>query len=215
MKINVELENGVKLLFPTPIFHRVWSETDEINRRLREIVLEKEREEGGVKVSNAGNAWQSTPELMNWQYPEIEQLRAWIETGVLELIHVTNGLRENEFNAAVNLWAWANVTRRGGFNRSHSHPQSHWSGCYYVDVGISDPDAEDSGHFEFLDPRTGVEMMHMPHNPFGSSILFQPEPGMMIIFPSWVRHAVLPFAGEGERITIAFNMAFNDFQASA
>jgi hypothetical protein len=29
---------------------------------------------------------------------------------------------------------------------------------------------------------------------------------MMVVFPSWLRHMVHPFVGEGERITIAWNM---------
>ena len=34
------------------------------------------------------------------------------------------------------------------------------------------------------------------------------EPGQLVIFPSWMLHEVLPFDGEGERITVAFNARF-------
>ena len=33
-----------------------------------------------------------------------------------------------------------------------------------------------------------------------------PEPGLMLLFPSWLRHSVLPYYGESSRITIAFNI---------
>jgi len=38
----------------------------------------------------------------------------------------------------------------------------------------------------------------------------KPEVGTMIIFPNWLKHAVLPFYGEGERRSIAFNWEVND-----
>ena len=34
----------------------------------------------------------------------------------------------------------------------------------------------------------------------------KPEVGTMIIFPAWLRHAVMPFAGEGERRTFSANI---------
>jgi len=34
----------------------------------------------------------------------------------------------------------------------------------------------------------------------------KPEVGTMIIFPSWLRHAVMPFSGEGERRTFSANI---------
>jgi len=34
----------------------------------------------------------------------------------------------------------------------------------------------------------------------------KPEVGTMIIFPAWLRHAVMPFFGEGERRTFSANI---------
>jgi hypothetical protein len=34
----------------------------------------------------------------------------------------------------------------------------------------------------------------------------KPEVGTMIIFPAWLRHAVMPFSGEGERRTFSANI---------
>ncbi|TMJ53536.1 MAG: hypothetical protein E6G90_09110 [Alphaproteobacteria bacterium] len=38
-----------------------------------------------------------------------------------------------------------------------------------------------------------------------SNVLFKPEPGLMILFPSYVPHAVPPHRGDRERISVAFN----------
>ena len=37
----------------------------------------------------------------------------------------------------------------------------------------------------------------------------KPEVGTMIIFPAWLRHAVMPFSGEGERRTFSANINVN------
>ena len=53
-------------------------------------------------------------------------------------------------------------------------------------------------------------MVALPGNPFGQRLTIDPEPGLMLMFPSWLRHAVHPFMGKGERITVAFNLAVGE-----
>lgn len=36
---------------------------------------------------------------------------------------------------------------------------------------------------------------------------FPPKPGMMLLFPIWLPHMANPFHGEGERISISFNVS--------
>ena len=40
----------------------------------------------------------------------------------------------------------------------------------------------------------------------GASELVRPKSGLLLIFPSWLSHAVRPYCGEGVRISIAINM---------
>ena len=40
----------------------------------------------------------------------------------------------------------------------------------------------------------------------GASELVGPRPGMMLIFPSWLSHAVRPYHGDGVRISVAINL---------
>jgi hypothetical protein len=44
-----------------------------------------------------------------------------------------------------------------------------------------------------------------------SNIVFKPEPGLMILFLSYVRHEVPPHGGELERISIALNLRHEPF----
>ena len=38
----------------------------------------------------------------------------------------------------------------------------------------------------------------------------KPEVGTMLLFPNWLKHAVMPFYGEGERRSMAFNWNVHD-----
>ena len=40
------------------------------------------------------------------------------------------------------------------------------------------------------------------------TLMFKPEVGMMLVFPSWLKHSVYPFYCEGERRSMSFNAFF-------
>jgi hypothetical protein len=41
----------------------------------------------------------------------------------------------------------------------------------------------------------------------GAAEMLTPRAGMMVLFPSWLQHAVRPYRGQGLRISIAFNLS--------
>jgi uncharacterized protein (TIGR02466 family) len=106
--------------------------------------------------------------------------------------------------------AWANVSRKGNYHRIHNHPASAWSGVYYVEAGGDSPGHPLSGVLELCDPRPFTEMVATPGSPFGQRVIFRAEAGMMVLFPSWLYHFVNPFFGDGERISIAFNIQWQE-----
>ncbi len=214
MKLKVELENGVKLAWPTPIFSKLYPSTERLNRRLLEIVHEKERQDTGNAKSVIGG-WHSSDDVHSWNYPEIGTLIEYISEAVTELSKVSTGLSENQFGADTTFIAWANILRKGGYHKMHTHPGSAWSGVYYIQDGIDEETSDlpdDAGCIEFFDPRHGVEMVPVPGNPFGQSIRFQPESGRIYCFPAWLRHMVNPYQGVSERVTIAFNVRIENFE---
>ena len=110
---------------------------------------------------------------------------------------------------------WANVNRHGHGNEFHTHPGAYWSGCYYVDDGGIGDNPELGGEFEIQDPRGIAPAMYAPMLCFsvegGQSVgvaeLIRPSSGQMILFPSWLSHAVRPYTGNGTRVSIAFNFS--------
>jgi uncharacterized protein (TIGR02466 family) len=94
---------------------------------------------------------------------------------------------------------WVNLLRSGGHHSGHIHPQSIISGTLYVEV------PKRSGAIRFEDPRLPLMMAAPPRA--DSFVTVQPEPGLLLLWESWLRHEVLPGAGRGERLSISLNFA--------
>ena len=105
----------------------------------------------------------------------------------------------NKFDVA----GWFLACEEGGTVPPHSHPNSIWSGVYYLKT--SESKSRRSGKLELIDPRGGVDYFVAPGRPFSRSLFISPKAGMLVIFPSWLRHYVHPNSGSDVRISIPFN----------
>jgi uncharacterized protein (TIGR02466 family) len=101
---------------------------------------------------------------------------------------------------------WVNVLEQGGRQAMHNHANSFISGVVYLTH--THPDARTvfmkspgGVEFSFKNDHAGVVT-----NPYNAEkwISMQPEPGDVVLFPSYLMHAVPPNPGE-RRITLAFN----------
>jgi len=107
---------------------------------------------------------------------------------------------------APNHWlvnAWAVVLGDQGHQTSHIHPEAWLSGVYYLaspEEGIGTGHGQD-GWIEFGLPTDQLVAKVAP-----PTRRLQPEPGLMVTFPSFSLHRTLPFRGKGERISIAFDV---------
>ena len=98
------------------------------------------------------------------------------------------------------LRAWATVLTAGGRQLPHIHPEAWVSGVYYVDVPAAMGPAE-AGFLEFGAPPPRFLVRTSP--PLRA---VEPSVGRLLLFPSYFYHRTLPFAGAGERISIAFDV---------
>jgi hypothetical protein len=103
--------------------------------------------------------------------------------------------------AAWSLQGWAVVLRSGGHQLPHFHPAAFLSGVYYVRVpGIVKAGAAgEAGCLKFGGPCAGAAQAET----FTASI--RPQPGMIVVFPSYFWHYTVPFESDEERICIAFD----------
>lgn len=185
-------------IFPTTILTRRLDAILPLNGRLRELVLERERVQPGIGISNVGG-WHSPPDLMTWDFPEVRALmREFFAAGRdMTQANLPPGI-DGEIRLRFHGGCWANLLRDGGYNTVHNHAAAVWSGCYYVCIGEPDPGPPHNGWIEFQDPRGANIHSHKEK--------VQPQPGLLLIFPGWLNHYVNPFRGRGERISIAFNL---------
>ena len=99
------------------------------------------------------------------------------------------------------------MLRSGGYHTVHNHPGCLWAGVYYIADGDLDPEGGPSnGKLELIDPRAGVQMIHIDNTILHGRYQVDPLPGLMVVFPAWLNHMVHPFVGKGERISISFNV---------
>ena len=202
-------------LFPTPLLTYRWPGSEGLNSELREVILAKAREARGRSLWHGSNigGWHSPKDLHLWPHPCIARLSERIQALMREMVErcVPDPLPDHLENWAFH--AWANVSGRGAKNASHVHSHEKmtiWSGIYYVDSG-TDPGVDAGGLTRFED-RSGVprEIIRNP-DPFAHDFSVQPQPGLMVLFPSTLWHRVEPFLGSGQRITIAFNLTHPRF----
>lgn len=194
------------LAFATPIFTRVWDDCDELNRSLARLFLQREHWEGqsGRKYSTVGG-WHSPIDLQQSTNRDVERLlEGCVELARQATIRLVDpGDRTERYEYRVS--AWANISREGDYNVPHVH-ETAWSVVYYVQVpaGCNETGA---GCLELIDPRPATAAPDIPGRFFATRRLFVPRAGLMVLFPGPVMHYVHPFRGEGERISVACDIA--------
>jgi uncharacterized protein (TIGR02466 family) len=207
---GIELGDGLHSAFPTPFLVKRFGDADGTNTQLTKVILDRAEQAPSVGMSNV-KGWHSEGDLLDWPEPGIKTLRDRIETGLSYMLEQTrNPAHSLDMRAKVR--AWANVARQGAYNAIHNHTPALYSGVYYVAMGdrpVDDP-ASRSGLIEFVDPRPGAHGGPLPTHAFNKPLILDPEPGMMLIFPSWLLHAVHPYDGMAARISVAFNLHIKD-----
>ncbi len=189
-------------LFGSPLMVHRWQDGPALNAALLPLILDEEARAPGKAKSNIGG-WHSA----------YGQLEFCGEAGIALVRHMREMADEatarvyREYGHAKpaidwTLHAWANLNRRGDFNGGHTHPGSTWSGTYYVDLGVKA--GEPAAPLHLLDPCQGRANTFLP-GIAATSFTLRPEPGLMVLFPSYIPHMVYPHAGDRPRVSIAFN----------
>ena len=96
--------------------------------------------------------------------------------------------------------AWSVWLKQGGFHANHVHPVGWISSALYI-VLPQDLGRGESGYLTLGDANAPTFQVDLP--PFRT---IEPKPGRLALFPSYMWHGTKPF-GEGERITVAFDVA--------
>ncbi len=207
-------------LFAVPFAFAQNPQPEPLNNLLRELFIAREAE--GDRYANPNpytvrnvQLFESHFDLFDWPEPVIAQLSEFCLSTLMRKVGELNGYDlETMRKLDIATDAWFHVTRRDGHFGVHNHPMASWSGVYCVSPGLHDAGQPDSGRLSFINPHSMTNMYLDPGNSFlrqpynRGNYGFQLVAGQLILFPSWVLHHVMPFYGEGERITVAFNCSF-------
>ena len=184
-------------LFPTIIYVKDLSNANELNPYLEKHIIEWSNRDKGVSKTNV-NGWHSQTDMNHKK--EYEPL-------IKELFQMQNEIiQEERLDIKARLGnMWANINPPGGYNNGHLHPNSLFSGAYYVKA------QPNSGRLQIMDPRPGVQQF-MPPRKKGKlprelwrDSYYEPVPGRLILFPSWLWHKVEPNQSNDIRISVSFN----------
>jgi uncharacterized protein (TIGR02466 family) len=196
--------------FPTLFMLREFSQCIGLNAKLERLMLRLEKETTNIapSTSNIGG-YHSDTTLFSRKEPEIVALRELVQGALHE--YVPKFLEANchvpPTKLNLRLWAWGINMRAGDINFQHVHPDAKVSGVYYVNVPPAPADAKtEEGAIMFVDPRPRAHMNRVQNQT--TEITVNPKAGMMILFPAYYEHAVIPFRGAGVRTCIAFNANF-------
>jgi len=198
------LRRRITTAYATPIVGWPWPNSDGVNDSLAKAILAAEKR-APTAENNMVGGWSSKKDLLSWRVDGTAELARRIRSLAGAATRATNA-RGAKLSVRFRLEAWANVLRRGGYHNVHDHPNAVWSGVYYVRGPAADPARPLSGLIEFLDPRQGADANSLPGSLFRERLRYRTVPGLMLVFPGWLRHMVHPVSGEGERISISFNV---------
>ena len=204
-RAGLSLRDHVLMTYPTPIVIYPWPDSAQMNAELRALFLGRAQNSPGVVKSNVGG-WHSELDLFSSDHPAVRALLGRIERLMVDLTALFLDRREADRKLRFRAEGWANVLRGGDYCNLHNHGNAHWSGVYYVTGNPRVPGRPFSGKLEFADPRAAAAMLTLEHTTIYGRQILDPQPGTMVVFPSWLQHQVHPYFGPDERISVAFNV---------
>jgi Flp pilus assembly protein TadD len=94
--------------------------------------------------------------------------------------------------------AWSVRLNSGGFHINHIHPEGWLSSAFYVRVPDNMQGQE--GWLKFGEPGPPTSP------PLAPDHLVKPEPGLLVLFPSYMWHGTVPFTSGDKRLSCAFDI---------
>ena len=185
-----------ELHFPTPIYIADIKHPT-LNQELERDIIAWSKQDKGITRTNV-QGWHSHTTMQN--LPEYKKL-----VDMLYACQKTIYDQEHLDSEPVLGNMWANINPPGGMNRAQQHPNSLWSGVYYIKA------PKNCGHLK-IDYHISSAAMVRPNQKDGQKpprlyreTHYEPVAGRCIMFPSWLMHCVDPNNSNDIRISVSFN----------
>ena len=187
--------------FPTIIYGK---DVQLDNKFLEEEIIKWSKQDPGVTKTNR-KGWHSPTNMQ--QMPQFKGL-------VDELFSMMHHVWKEEWLAREPVLGnmWANINPTGAYNAPHIHPNSLFSGVYYVKT------PENCGKLSCYDPRPGIQttmpsrVTEIPPKHLWREAQIDAKQGRIIMFPACLWHAVEENKSNDLRISVSFNFVQHGFQ---
>jgi uncharacterized protein (TIGR02466 family) len=204
-------------LWSTPIGVHHFAQADDVNPLLVRVF--RALRAGDTNADPAAAFYASRDDLLQRiRLPEWEALVRFTVDSVRQTVVLANQGAWPEATPGLQIalrGLWFQISNQGSHHDVHTHGNCSWSGVYCVQV---DADALRNAH-PVLGARNGITRFYGPHfnhlggahMDFGKTYLqsahldVAPLPGQLVVFPSWLPHQAMPYAGEADRIIVSFN----------
>ncbi|MDZ7749535.1 MAG: putative 2OG-Fe(II) oxygenase [Halofilum sp. (in: g-proteobacteria)] len=201
--------DDVMWMWPTPILRRRFDDHQRVNAAL---IPEFERIRSEFEKGERERVFASPIDLHERvDTPEMKQLLKFFMDTVFGAATQANRHvwpRKQDIRIGFT-GCWFQITNGHGFHETHIHGNCSWSAVYYVQAGDPDPEGRPQGATRFYGPYMDAAAgghgdagnMYLQHAHWDSPS----EDGVLVLFPPWIKHTALPYAGERDRIIISFN----------
>jgi uncharacterized protein (TIGR02466 family) len=160
-----------------------------------------------VEIKSADTMWNDTVQT-SFTYSNNNRLlescphtSSIIYNSILEYLEIFNFQHDNEILIKD---SWVNITERGQFQHYHVHTGNDISGVfYYQSSGL-----QEEGNIVFKTPSpvcAQSKLLYFEPN----QVFYPPKQGRLILFPSFLEHAVMPNKTDNKRISVSFNADIN------
>ena len=218
MKLDALATAGVlQQHWPTPLALHRFAQAVEVNAVLARVFSALRATDSGYRI---GSSFYSSGDdlLRRVDLPEFHALVRFIAQGLQVTVQQANAgvwpKGRNELQLEL-VGVWFQIQNGSAFHDIHTHGNCSWSGVYYVQI---DPLEQRRQHPEF-GTMNGATRFYSPlfpmlggaHMDMGNAFMQQatldvmPEAGELIVFPAFLPHKAMPYAGAADRIVVSFN----------
>lgn len=210
-------------LFPIPVsVYNYGQDNHDLNINLvKDILQEKTIDSKGDPHSNMGG-WHSKTDLET-KYSSFKILADLINRASKDYCDA-----HGYINTIKCYDLWANINNKGDLNFNHHHGTTALAGVYYPVESIENNNLsfnytdknpikpgtwnnKDGGSLVFQDPSYGKKVHLIQKTPTAFNVDFYhlyPTSSVLVLFPTYLLHMVLPFQEDKTRISISFSFQY-------
>ncbi len=188
--------------FGVPVYSIMVREFEQHQQALIDYLTRLREQDEGVHRSNV-RGWHSNEDLFMQDNPHIHWMCSKIQNiARIAAKHFHGETRPGYPELAA---CWGNISDTGAWNAPHQHLPADWSGVFYLEAEIDQPEqpagAIREGDLMFFNPLPMGRRFDRP-----TTISYRPVNGKLLIFPAYATHMVAPHYRAEPRISVSFNL---------